>query len=308
MISIYILFLFGIIKSLEVCKGPLIAHDLFNCFEEIQMKRRSMENMEKMKFMENKEDPPPIICPNLGTWGCSSFICEFQFENGTCTSGYINHQVGDYECCTQHNIRYIDFWFTPQEEDWDIEIYDYDIHGEGSDITIEGQLFQNLYNFIGQKTFISIILDGYCDGMCYTNFSLLINASLAITHNTNKLNIYSQLEARNIFELHSKENQQQISKFSARTIIPSLEQIEYLFGLGCDGPAFVELWYDDDETRSSCGGMVSSGYRTATIILGIALGILALLLALFLIWWLYRFFTGVSMGIKGEPYEAMKEY
>lgn len=279
------LFLLYFIKTEQICefceKFPII-YDFFNCIEE------------------------PLICQNLGTWGCAPFMCDFQLENGTCRSGHINHQEEPYACCTQKDIRYLDFWFTPQKEDllddWYIKFYDYDVFGEDSNVTVEGQLFQNLYNFIGQETFISITLE-VDEESCIGNFSLYINASLAITQNTNVVNLYEGLVAKNIFEFLLRDNSQKISFFSAHTEVPTLDQIEYFFSLGKNRTLDVELCYDVETCCGTSG--VDSGYKTATIVLSIILGVILLCSLISFLFGLFRLFNNPN---KSVTYQKMNEF
>lgn len=278
------LFLLYFVKSEQYCEKFPIIYDYFNC--EFQPTKR-------------RDGGEHLVCPNLGTWGCAPFICEIQPENGTCHAGFTHHQ---HDCSTQKDIRYLDYWFTPQESqvyiDWYTKFYSYDINGKGSNITVGSQIFQNMYNFIGQETFISITLE-VDQETSIGNLSLYINASLYITYNTDILELYFlDSVAINIFEIGLIDNLQKISFFSAHTETPTLDQIEYFFSLGKNRSLDVELCYDIPCYTTSG---VSSGYMTATIILSIILGIIVLMELIRLIWLIYKFFVNSGK----EPYQTL---
>ena len=288
-ILLFCLLIYSISSTDEICEKFLIVNNDFT--ECINYKIDPSENI--------------TVCPNYGTWNCGSFICNGLFNAGYCNDGYYNLGLLT-SCCTQNNILYIDFWFTPQEvqggeEDWYVKIYDYDIYGKGSNITVEGQVFENLYNFIGQETFISITFD--TKENCTTDFYLYINGSLAIFHNTNILNLYDeevtnlkQNIARNIFILDEQENSQSITFISAHTVIPTEEQIKWLVSLGQNRATDVEICYNvTGENCTSVTSGVPSGYKVSTIVLSILLGVLFLIVFFLIIWLIYTYFKRSSL-------------
>lgn len=269
----------------------------------------------------------PHLCPNRGTWGCGAFICIAKINGTACRTGFYNLGMIDYKCCVQKNIRYIDFWFTPQKAgqgfdyDWYIEIFNYDIHGNGSNITIEKgesdeKVFQNLYDFIGKLTYISIIIDGYSEENCTTNFYLYINGTKSLLHNTNQLQLYTTESfigpALNlIFQLNSRNNKQNISSLYAHTIVPTDEEIKWLYSLGPYRSKDTEICYnitiDDcperppppdcnitDNATVVLEEGVPQGYKTATITLSILFGLTLLILIGLIIWLMYLYFMRVN--------------
>ena len=248
-----------------------------------------------------------VACPNFGTWTCAEFFCEGQEVDGVCSSGI---DINIFLCCTQKNIHYVDLWFTPYEnqgdieEDWRIRTYNIFIFGKGSNITIGNQLYETDYNFIGKETFISIVLMGYNDSSCQTDIYFYINGTLTITQLGYPLYRYDTEHGMDFFEFLPKPNNQTITFLSAHSIIPTPEDIMWLYSLGSNRSADVEICYD---FPCNGDGGVSSVYKTTTIILGIVLGITLFLLFIFFLWFIYKFVLSGMLNTTPK-YKEMGEY
>lgn len=293
MIGFLILFLLLITSAIEeeVCERFTSHFDFYNCYEDFE-----------------------ILCPNLGTWPCSKVACSTQTTNGTCEEGIVALILP--ECCTQKDIRYVDFWAVFNDEpqdpirDWIIQIYNLVISGKGSNITLP---YQDIYTYeteldiLGNLTFFSVAIKGYNYTSCEADIELYINGNLTISYKGFNLQMYLGINYLHPY-LYIPTNINQYFKFlSAHTIVPSPEDIYWLYTLGPNRTADVEICYESDEVCDNGGGEVSSGYKTATIILAITLGVLLCLMLLLLMWFLYTFFfTGQFNASK--KYNEMNEY
>ena len=278
----------SLIKCEQVCDKFLIHHDMSNCvLLEVPNVRRALHD---------------FVCLNQGTWNCSFFECvdATTIDGETiCESGIVNHLL----CCKQHNIRYIDFWIRPLAE-WYIEFFNLIIaaYDNTSSLWVNDEEYVGVYDFQNKETFVSIVLS-YCEN-CQVNVSVYINGTLrVINYYENPLEVYDPNTGvvRLIFDVLNGQSYNVLLYFmSANTIVPTDEEIMWLYTLGKNRSVDTEICYDLPCTN---GNGISSGYKTATIILGIVLGITFLLLLLLLIWTCYRYFTNNNE----EKYEEMIE-
>jgi hypothetical protein len=243
---------------------------------------------------------------NQGTWKCGSFACNNQSCNyGIAHPGLLN------SCCTLYNLKYFDFWFTPQDspqdEDGDahVEIYDYDIYINETAITVENTTFTGVPNTIGKKTFFSVIMDGYCDGDCIADFHLFINATLALTLTTNRLSLFNiDGELRFPFVIRPRPNGQRIWSLYIHTEVPTEEEIEQFFLQGPNRNASSAICTNKTEEcveESTCP-TTTNGYKIATIVLAALLVLCIILMVIFLIWFLLRYYSPLF----GKPVETFR--
>jgi hypothetical protein len=277
----------------EICEPMLMVYNFSGCQFAV---RREVEGS-------------PYICTNYGAWDCAPFFC----TNGVntdgrvvCSSGYANHA----DCFTQYHINYFDFWFTPSYSggglfDWITLLYNIVVQGNETNIRVSptgdgAQSYKGDFDFGNGETFFSIVLD-YNETQEYTTtFKLYINGNLSFTVNNALLSIYTGNLLRNVFNLIFFPGQN-LTFFSASRGIPSDEQIMDMYLQGNNRSAGYEFCYttEDCPCEELCDS--SYGYKTATIVLGILLGIVLLLLGLLLLWWIIRYFTNPSKGYSWRP-------
>jgi len=306
---------------IEVCEPFPVHHNFYNCGG---VGRRLMESTEEIVW---------VSCPNQGTWDCSTFRC--YRDDGVDMDGYCLYgSVRQNECCTYKNIHYVDVWISPNNAtynmteipdrrrsgydnaDWWIEVYNLDIRGSGPDIYIESEyLFPNVYPNVTKESellFISIILR--YNESCHMWVEVYINAILVAnsTHDagldmwTGKT-LYPMVEIENIGEF----DDDQVFFISAHEIIPTLEQIEYLYSLGPNRTTDVEICHDTehDLCHGSCTSeLVSDTYFTLTIIFGVIFGILFCLLLGIVLWWFMRKKTNNMYKEGEEEFKELDEF
>lgn len=288
--------------SQETCKEFLIYSDFETCEPfEMMMIRRKTEQI----FIQT-------ICEHEGTWQCGRTNCEKDdLENGYCYFALFDHFVFN-PCCIQCNVQYVDAHLKYVQADfqstirsWEITTYNFDIIAIGSNITINGVLYQNVLNESFEELFISFILK-YNPNNCSTCESPLwiyVNGQLVLIHNDTNLAIYDEGNPYPIFTFLNITNTV-IEAFSAHTLIPPEDQIMELYYLTMEGSRTVE--YEVCITEGAPGDC--SGSQIAAIILGAILGILLLLFLGLIIWWLYRWGVSSTTPEKYTQLTEMEEY
>jgi len=292
-------------SNLEVCEPFPIHHNFYNCDVLDGGGRRA---------------PTPIYCQNQGTWGCTKFKSTVA-ESG---DGYVRFgEMIHTDCCTYKEIHYVDMWINasiinpPRRSlefivvDWVISIYGIIITGGGElgnhgSIFINDTEFTNAYNGPDEEDlFISVIFrydddDDDCDTKLEVD--IFINATFVGNITLPRFELFETptYECDNtsvLVDLITFVNHDinDVTVFiSAHTIIPTLEQIEYLYSLGKNRSTGVEICYNS--TCPECtectecteciecteGNEVSSSYITAIITLSIIVLIFGLLI-LFLV-------------------------
>lgn len=225
---VLLLIVLNLVKNLdiEICEPFIIHHRFKNCPDIL---RRD----------------PNTKCDNEGTWQCSKFKCFFPHpavKDGFCLYGHVERK----DCCTTKNVHFADMWFQPNGNsgtDWQWNIFNFDIKGNHGDITIEGELFENVYDDVdGQKMYIALALD--FNETCITHLKLYINGSVVISFDSPDLDLYFLIFLRAMMEVDRESgNNEKVFFVGMSQVLPSDEDVMALFELG---------WNRDPETTILC--------------------------------------------------------
>jgi len=322
------------ISNLEVCEPFPIHHNFYNCYENGGLRRAVNQ----------------VVCPNQGTWTCSNFNCFYDDRyDGACINGYLNQS----NCCTHKDIHYVDMWVNINnasvelrrkiENGWGfkIDIYNIEILIANNNIEVNGTLWVDVIpNLENKETFINIILRYEED--CALDIEIYINATLVVnmTYEYGFI-IWTSDEYPTgpmIKLIYEDVNVDDLVFFtSAHTLIPTLEEIQYLYGLGKNRSTGVELCYnttcpeceeceecnitniceyscniteceecEESEECTECSttcleGGVPTIYRTLTIIFSVIMGILLFVIFLIFAWLFVRGMSNPSSLMGGLP-------
>lgn len=257
MILLFILFISQVhLLPIEVCEKAYIHHQFKNCPVDPPRRFGSADS----------------ICPNEGTWECSTFECHY--PNPFTLDGYCKYGEVDYsQCCTHKELKFTDMWFVPNINsgiDWEWDIYNLDIKGNAGDILINGSnIFENVYNYscYGGETYIAASLE-YND-TCITKLKIYINGSLVINVEET-LDIYFFSILRNMIEIDRESgNNEKVFFISSWEMIPTDEQVLYLYNLGKNRSTDIELCYDVTITElDTCQDQLNSTNSTLSTITG----------------------------------------
>lgn len=261
---LFLLFFLKILLCDEVCEKFLIHHNLDNCVPG------------EGGGGPSRRGPPIFNCPNQGTWSCSNFTCVPILDGEfACDSGIIDNGA----CSHLKDVYYIDFWIKPVDE-WFVAFFHMLLAGvEQNTLVLNGELYEGLYDFEDKETFVSIVLD-YCDDG-KVNISVYINGSLTLVgYQEDPIRPY---ESPILVFLGGPDPNIYIYFLSAHTVAPTPEEIMWLYTLGKNRSSDIEICYECPCCGGGIGG-VSSGYKTATIVLAIILGIFVLGNIILILW------------------------
>jgi hypothetical protein len=279
------------------------------------------EEREDMILLRRDAEGFPIpqnntICENAGLCQCGEIFCEKPvLEEDYCTFAYYDHFVYN-ECPIHYNIHYADAHVRPSaetgsgDEAWVIAVYNFVFEFSNGNVLFNGtDMFYDIYEEPMVPLFISFVLeyselpDPEAGGTCTATVKMSINGVLKLTMEDLGLKIFDEGNPLDMI-VFLNEVGTVIEEFAISKTIPSQDRIMEFYQLVSGAGRTCEEQVCEE---GPCGnGCVSSGYQTATIVMGIIIALLVILLIALLIWLLFLLNRNMQ-GARREQFFELQE-
>jgi len=234
---------------------------------------------DECETISRRNGDPYSWCENQGTWTGEKFKCYYPAD-GYCRYGYTEHS----QTCIPKVLKSVDEWIYIEENhlvDWETNILNLDIRGNGGTIQINGTTFEDVYEIDSEieeySVHLAITLE--YNESCITNLKLYFNKIL-IVEVTEEMDYYWWILLRSMVEVDREfGNNEKVYMVAAWECVLTEEQVEYLYNLGPNRTANVTLEHCNDyEYMYSKTKNVSVGWMISCIVISITIFIVGILI------------------------------